>query len=114
MRSTFWKWTLASFLAVLTVLPLGETNKYFETFDRLCLMCVFLITIRRIISSKLFLVYTKAKLIMRVLLVRKDKYVMQSTALTNKINDGNKMQKNRAKMQTKLTYIVFGILCRHS
>ena len=55
MRSTFWKWTLASFLAVLTVLPLGKTNKYFETFDRLCLMCVFLITIRSIISSKLFL-----------------------------------------------------------
>ena len=54
MRSTFWKWTLASFLAVLTVLPLGKTNKYFETFDRLCLMCVFLITIRSIISSKLF------------------------------------------------------------
>ena len=53
MRSTFWKWTLASFLAVLTVLPLGKTNKYFETFDRLCLMCVFLITIRSIISSKL-------------------------------------------------------------
>ena len=41
-------------LAVLTVLPLGKTNKYFETFDRLCLMCVFLITIRSIISSKLF------------------------------------------------------------
>ena len=116
MRSTFWKWTLASFLAVLTVLPLGKTNKYFETFDRLCLMCVFLITIRSIISSKLFLslVYGKVKLIMRILLVRKNKYVMQSTALTNKINDGNKMQKNRAKTQTKLTYIVFGILCRHS
>ena len=112
MRSTFWKWTLASFLAVLTVLPLGKTNKYFETFDRLCLMCVFLITIRSIISSKLL--YGKVKLIMRILLVRKNKYVMQSTALTNKINDGNKMQKNRAKTQTKLTYIVFGILCRHS
>ena len=51
---------------------------------------------------------------MRIILVRKNKYVMQSTALTNKINDGNKMQKNRAKTQTKLTYIVFGILCRHS
>ena len=112
MRSTFWKWTLASFLAVLTVLPLGKTNKYFETFDRLCLMCVFLITIRSIISSKLL--YGKVKLIMRILLVRKNKYVMQSTALTNKINDGNKMQKNREKTQTKLTYIVFGILCRHS
>ena len=30
---------------------------------------------------------------MRILLVRKNKYVMQSTALTNKINDCNKMQK---------------------
>ena len=82
-------------------------------------MCVLIINIGSIISCKLFLsisylVYTKATLIMRILLNRRNKYVMQSTALTNKINDGNKMQKNRAKMQTKLTYIVFGILCRHS
>ena len=51
---------------------------------------------------------------MSTLRVQRNKYVMQSTALTNKINDSNKMQKNREKMQTKLTYIVFGILCRHS
>ena len=58
--------------------------------------------------------YIKAKLIMSILRVQRNKYVMQSTALTNKINDSNKVQKNREKMQTKLTYIVFGILCRHS
>ena len=82
-------------------------------------MCVFLITIGSIISCKIFLsisyfVYIKAKLIMSSLRVQRNKYVMQSTALTNKINDSNKVQKNREKMQTKLTYIVFGILCRHS
>ena len=39
------------------------------------------------------LVYIKAKLIMSILRVQRNKYVMQSTALTNKINYSNKVQK---------------------
>ena len=85
----------------------------FQAYAFKFLQCLFRLSHRsRLFASRL--VYTKAKLIMRILLIRRNKYVMQSTALTNKINDSNKVQKNREKMQTKLTYIVFGILCRHS